>query len=43
MRRREPFEEKMDKLKKQLKEQFEESTKLEAAIKKNLKGLGYGE
>lgn len=37
----EPFAEKMARLTAQLKEQFEESDKLEAEIKKNLAGLGY--
>ena len=38
----EPFEEKMKRLVAELKGQFEESAKLEHAIKANLKGLGYG-
>lgn len=38
----EPFEEKMPKLVAKLKEQFAESAKLEAAIRANLGGLGYG-
>jgi type I restriction enzyme M protein len=38
----EPFEEKMTRLVVELNAQFEESTKLELAIKANLKGLGYG-
>jgi type I restriction enzyme M protein len=37
----EPFEEKMPRLVAELKAQFAESAKLESAIKKNLKGLGY--
>lgn len=37
----EPFSEKMERLKNQLKEQFEESGRLETEIKKNLAGLGY--
>ena len=37
----EPFEEKMARLTAQLKDQFEQSDKLEAEIKKNLAGLGY--
>ena len=37
----EPFAEKMQRLTAQLKDQFEESARLEAAIKKNLMGLGY--
>jgi type I restriction enzyme M protein len=37
----EPFAEKMFRLTAQLKEQFEESDRLEAEIKKNLGGLGY--
>ena len=37
----EPFAEKMTRLTAQLKEQFEESDKLEAEIKTNLAGLGY--
>ncbi len=37
----EPFAEKMARLTVQLKEQFEESDRLEAEIKKNLAGLGY--
>jgi len=39
----EPFEEKMQRLTKKLREQFEESAKLEKAIKANLKELGFGE
>jgi type I restriction enzyme M protein len=39
----EPFEEKMTRLVAELNAQFEESAKLELAIKANLKGLGYGE
>ncbi len=38
----EPFEEKMSRLVAELKGQFDESAKLETAIQKNLKGLGYG-
>ena len=38
----EPFEEKMPRLVAELQAQFEESAKLEKAIKANLKGLGYG-
>ncbi|MBE1426468.1 type I restriction-modification system DNA methylase subunit [Desulfomicrobium macestii] len=38
----EPFEEKMTRLVAELKGQFEESARLELAIKANLKGLGYG-
>jgi type I restriction enzyme M protein len=38
----EPFEEKMKRLVAELSGQFEESAKLEKAIKANLKGLGYG-
>ena len=37
----EPFTEKMTRLTKQLKEQFEESEQLEGEIRKNLAGLGY--
>lgn len=37
----EPFADKMARLTAQLKEQFEQSDKLEAEIKKNLAGLGY--
>lgn len=37
----EPFEEKMRRLTAELNEQFEESAKLEAAIRANLEGLGY--
>ena len=37
----EPFEEKMPRLVSELKSQFAESGKLEKAIEKNLKGLGY--
>lgn len=39
----EPFEEKMARLVAELNGQFAESAKLEAAIKANLGGLGYGE
>ena len=38
----ESFEEKMSRLVADLKGQFAESAKLETAIQKNLKGLGYG-
>jgi type I restriction enzyme M protein len=38
----EPFNEKMERLTKELELQFEESAKLEEEIRKNLKGLGYG-
>jgi len=38
----EPFAEKMQRLTAQLAEQFAESAKLEAQIKKNMEGLGYG-
>jgi len=38
----EPFEEKMARLTAQLNEQFEESARLEAVIRENLKRLGYG-
>jgi len=38
----EPFEEKMARLTAQLEEQFQESARLEAEIRKNLKVLGYG-
>ncbi len=38
----EPFEEKMPRLVAELNAQFEESAKIESAIKANLKGLGYG-
>ncbi|WP_164103573.1 type I restriction-modification system subunit M [Candidatus Laterigemmans baculatus] len=38
----EPFEEKMRRLTEELNEQFEESAKLEKAIRSNLEGLGYG-
>lgn len=37
----EPFAEKMQRLTAQLKEQFEESARLEAEIKRNLMGLGF--
>ena len=37
----EPFEEKMHKLTAKLGEQFQESARLEAEIRTNLKGLGY--
>jgi len=37
----EPFDEKMKRLSVKLEEQFEESTKLEEAIKNNLKELGF--
>ena len=36
------FEGKMPRLVAELNEQFEESAKLEAQIKRNLEGLGYG-
>lgn len=39
----EPFDEKMRRLVTTLNQQFDESDKLEAAIRSNLKGLGYGE
>jgi len=39
----EPFEEKMARLTSELSEQFAESKRLEEEIRKNLKGLGYGE
>jgi len=38
----EPFDEKMKRLTSTLSEQFAESARLEAEIKKNLQGLGYG-
>jgi type I restriction enzyme M protein len=38
----EPFDEKMQRLTTTLFEQFAESARLEKAIRKNLKGLGYG-
>jgi type I restriction enzyme M protein len=38
----EPFEEKMRRLVGELNEQFAQSTELEAAIRSNLEGLGYG-
>ena len=38
----EPFEEKMKRLTAKLEEQFAESARLEKAIRKNLRGLGYG-
>jgi len=38
-----PFEEKMAELSSQLYEQMAEGEKLDAAIRKNLEGLGYGE
>ncbi|MEW8460504.1 MAG: class I SAM-dependent DNA methyltransferase [Candidatus Thiodiazotropha endolucinida] len=38
----EPFPEKMARLTAQLKDQFEESDRLDCEIKKNLSGLGYG-
>jgi type I restriction-modification system DNA methylase subunit len=37
-----PFEEKMPRLISELEAQFKESAKLEAAIRANLKGLGFG-
>lgn len=39
----EPFEQKMQKLVAEIKEQFAESARLERAIKANLEGLGYGD
>ncbi|MBL8819950.1 MAG: SAM-dependent DNA methyltransferase [Planctomyces sp.] len=39
----EPFDQKMQRLSAELNSQFAESTKLEQAIKANLKGLGYGD
>jgi len=39
----EPFEEKIERLTAQLREQMEEGRRLDAAIEENLKGLGYGE
>jgi len=39
----EPFEGKMAKLTEKLEEQFTESAKLESAIRRNLKALGYGQ
>ena len=39
----EPFEEKMARLTEKLEEQFQESARLEAAIRRNLKELGYGQ
>jgi type I restriction enzyme M protein len=38
----EPFEEKIVRLVSELNAQFAESARLEAAIRANLKGLGYG-
>ena len=38
----EPFDEKMNRLTAQLREQMEEGRRLDAAIEENLKGLGYG-
>jgi type I restriction enzyme M protein len=38
----EPFEEKMSRLAKDLEAEFAEGTRLEAEIRKNLEGLGYG-
>ena len=38
----EPFAEKMARLTAELQGQFEESARLEEAIKQNLEGLGYG-
>ena len=38
----EPFEEKMSRLVAKLDEQFKEGAKLEKAIRRNLRGLGYG-
>ena len=37
----EPFEEKMDRLTKELSDQFKRSDELEEEIKKNLEGLGW--
>jgi type I restriction enzyme M protein len=39
----EPFEEKMARLTQKLEEQFAESARLEAVIRRNLKGLGYAD
>jgi type I restriction enzyme M protein len=39
----EPFDEKMKRLTATLYEQFAESARLEKAIRKNVKGLGYGD
>ncbi len=39
----EPFDEKMPRLVAELNSQFAESAKLEASIRANLKGLGYGD
>ncbi len=39
----EPFEEKMERLTKQLTEQFAESARLEKEIKKNLESIGFGD
>jgi len=38
----EPFQEKMARLTQKLEEQFAESARLEVAIRRNLKELGYG-
>ena len=38
----EPFEEKMQRLVGELEQQFEESHRLEAAIRENMRGMGYG-
>jgi type I restriction enzyme M protein len=38
----EPFEEKMSRLAKNLEAEFAEGARLEAEIRKNLGGLGYG-
>ena len=39
----EPFEEKMERLTETLFEQLETNRELEAVVRKNLEGLGYGE
>ncbi len=39
----EPFEDKMSRLVKELEEQFEESERLTATIRRNFKGLGFGD
>ena len=38
----EPFDEKMTRLVAKIEEQFTEGARLEKAIRKNLRGLGYG-
>jgi type I restriction enzyme M protein len=38
----EPFDEKMKRLVAKLHDQFSEGTRLEAEIRRNLRGLGYG-